>query len=47
MSKPDNPNFLLGYISLGQTLKELRKLDPKKVSQVSQWLKQSKKIKTL
>ena len=35
MLKLDNPNFHFEYTSLDQTLKELEKLDPKKVSQVN------------
>ena len=33
MSKLDNPNFRFEYTPLGQTLKELEKLDSKKTSQ--------------
>ena len=35
MSKLDNPNFRFEYTSFDQTYKELKKLDPKKTSQVN------------
>ena len=35
MPKPGNRNFHLGCIMLVQTLKEIRKLDTKKVSEIN------------
>ena len=51
MLKLDNPNFHFEYTSLDQTIKELKKLDPKKASQMNESimneLKLLKKIKLL